>query len=189
MKWHGALKYMVFHCFLLWLVFLWKWSHDEPLVAGTERWPAQNQPIQPSMPLFPGYCRGGRKRCWTKPISIEAYMETFRKVARSLRQDETAFHDFDLDKLGTHSVKHYCSPREKERLQVASALKRWDTPTWDQFQLDMRSVPGYGSWNWSHLITDTLYRIVSIPILIDKRGAGTFEDRVGSRNLPVQGSS
>ena len=36
-----------FHCLLAGL--LWKWSHDELLVAGTERWPVQNQPIQPSI--------------------------------------------------------------------------------------------------------------------------------------------
>ena len=75
-----------------------------------EQWPA----TEPNMPLFPGYCADGQKRCWDKPISARAYLGEIHAAARSLTQDKTAaaaigvkhaFQDFPLHKLGTHSMK------------------------------------------------------------------------------------
>ena len=85
------------------------------LVAKTgEQWPATGQSIEPNMPLFPGYCADGQKRCWDKPISARAYLGKIHEAARSLTQGKTAasailvkhaFQDFTLHKLGTHSMK------------------------------------------------------------------------------------
>ena len=66
------------------------------------------------MPLSPGYCADGQKRCWDKPISARAYLGKIHAAARSLTQDKTAasaigvkhaFQDFPLHKLGAHSMK------------------------------------------------------------------------------------
>ena len=76
------------------------------LVAKTgEQWPATGQSIEPNMPLFPGYCADGQKRCWDKPISALAYLGKIHEAARSLTQGKTAFQDFTLHKLGTRSTK------------------------------------------------------------------------------------
>ena len=70
---------------------LWEWSTGKPLVAKTgEQWPATGQSIEPNMPLFPGYCADGQKRCWDKPISARAYLGKIHEAARSLTQDKTA---------------------------------------------------------------------------------------------------
>ena len=66
------------------------------------------------MPLFPGYCADGQKRCWNKPIPARAYLGENHEAARSLTQDKTAaaasgakhaFQDFPVHKLGTRSMK------------------------------------------------------------------------------------
>ena len=48
------------------------WFNSRPASKGSKEEPAgacQGQSIEPNMPLFPGYCADGQKRCWDKPIS------------------------------------------------------------------------------------------------------------------------
>ena len=74
--------------------------------------PATGQSIEPNMPLFPGYCADGQKRCWDKPISARAYLGKIHEAARSLTHDKTAAsaigvkHAFQEEELGTHSMKN-----------------------------------------------------------------------------------
>ena len=70
---------------------LWEWSTGKPPVAETgEQWPATGQSIEPNMPLLPGYCADGQKRCWDKPLSARAYLGKIHEAARSLMQGKTA---------------------------------------------------------------------------------------------------
>lgn len=84
----------------------WRWDvamdgcKVKPLVAETgQQWPAEGLKFQPSMPLFPGYTKK------TLTISLRSYLRKFREAERILEQDRTAFQDFNLKKLGSHSLK------------------------------------------------------------------------------------
>eukprot|EP00972_Heterocapsa_arctica_P051966 7643830-Heterocapsa_arctica.AAC.1 len=96
---------------------LWRWMWEQPLLAAGEghQWPLPGQEHTSNAFLFPGLDgRGTKHRQWDKPISERAYLARLRRAAAILTEnratarknnEEHPFEDFDLNKLGTHSMK------------------------------------------------------------------------------------
>ncbi|CAJ1381009.1 unnamed protein product [Effrenium voratum] len=93
---------------------LWKWCQVSPLQAKNgSQWPCGHKPSGDDL-LFPGYSSDGQKRQWDKAISERAYLARLHRAASVIQkarrqaeesQEQHAFCDFDLSKLGTHSFK------------------------------------------------------------------------------------
>lgn len=93
---------------------LWSWAQSKPLQGQNgSAWPCQAQPLVGDDLLFPGYSSDGLTRDWGKPITTRAYLERFRRAARIIQKErqeleagtDHPFLDFDLQRLGTHSMK------------------------------------------------------------------------------------
>ena len=93
---------------------LWRWATQEPLRApdGHHQWPPLGHTLQGSAPMFPGLDPKGRIS--NIAVSERAYLQRLRSAAHHQAQSRTSarmlgnphpFDDFDLSRLGTHSMK------------------------------------------------------------------------------------
>ena len=138
---------------------LWSWATEEPLTASSgSKWPATGQNIRNAgLPLFPGYDVTGQRRDWRKTISEHAYHDRIRQAASILDKERSeateghCFDEFDLSRLGTHSLKKTAVTLMVEA-EVSWAIissitgtsipmlqARCDTPTLDRQRVAMQS--------------------------------------------------
>ena len=98
-SWEAPPKYRQCHLRVIGLKMRCGNGQMQGQATGGWDWAAEGLKFQPSMPLFPGYTKK------TLTISLRSYLRKFREAERILEQDRTAFQDFNLKKLGSHSLK------------------------------------------------------------------------------------
>ena len=93
---------------------LWSWAQSTPLQGRNgSTWPYHGRHLVGDDLLFPGYSSDGLTRDFHKPVTTQAYLERFRRAAGIIQNErkeleagmDHPFLDFDLQRLGTHSMK------------------------------------------------------------------------------------
>ena len=94
---------------------LYNWMHNAPLKSGNsgDQWPFPSQPCHGKNFLFAGLNRAG-DRDWTRPLCARTYANEFTRIAGIIAKERAkaiaknqvhVFDSFNLDRLGSHSIK------------------------------------------------------------------------------------